>query len=450
VRVTDACNHCGHCTAVCTSNVRVHEEVRDYGMVIDPGCMKTTDCISVCPNDALFLGVGRLPLAVRRRTPAAPPRRPALSGPEELVLGAAFAAGFLSFRGLYGVVPFLLALGWAGVLAFLALLVWRLFRRRELAWRRWRLREGGRWTTGGRLLLAAAGVVAAVWVHSAALRAIAAVADRDYRATAALRAALLDVAAPQPAPAASPRAAIDRALRGYARLERWGPFPWRGAAPRRAALAYLAGDRATFALARDAAAARGEITWEIAILSARDAAERGDLARMVAAGEQAVALAPDRSEGYAALAVLLAGSGRLDDATRVLERGRKRLPRAVDLAYDAGVVAAMAGRTGAAIAEFGRALDLDPAHRGARENLAGMLAAAGRFEESVAQYRSALASAPGDADLHVLCARALLGAGRGPEARAELARALELAPGHPQARALLDALAAPGTPFPTP
>ena len=29
--MTDACEHCGHCTVVCTSNVRVHEEVRDFG-----------------------------------------------------------------------------------------------------------------------------------------------------------------------------------------------------------------------------------------------------------------------------------------------------------------------------------------------------------------------------------------------------------------------------------
>src|SRR5262249_30905594 len=27
IRVTDACDACGHCTSVCTSNVRVHEEV---------------------------------------------------------------------------------------------------------------------------------------------------------------------------------------------------------------------------------------------------------------------------------------------------------------------------------------------------------------------------------------------------------------------------------------
>ncbi|MGD4069826.1 hypothetical protein QT636_22650, partial [Xanthomonas citri pv. citri] len=38
IRVTDACNECGHCTAVCTSNVLVHAEVKQYGMVVDQGC----------------------------------------------------------------------------------------------------------------------------------------------------------------------------------------------------------------------------------------------------------------------------------------------------------------------------------------------------------------------------------------------------------------------------
>ena len=37
IRVTDACNECGHCTATCTSNVLVHAEVKQYGMVVDPG-----------------------------------------------------------------------------------------------------------------------------------------------------------------------------------------------------------------------------------------------------------------------------------------------------------------------------------------------------------------------------------------------------------------------------
>ena len=61
VRVNDNCQQCGKCTAVCTSNVRVHEEVHLYKMVVDSGCMKIMDCIDVCPNDALSIGFGKIP-----------------------------------------------------------------------------------------------------------------------------------------------------------------------------------------------------------------------------------------------------------------------------------------------------------------------------------------------------------------------------------------------------
>ena len=66
IRVTDACNQCGHCTATCTSNVLVHAEVKEYRMVVDPGCMKCMDCISVCPNDALYFGFGKPTVAVSK------------------------------------------------------------------------------------------------------------------------------------------------------------------------------------------------------------------------------------------------------------------------------------------------------------------------------------------------------------------------------------------------
>ena len=74
IRVTDACEGCGHCTATCTSNVRVHEEVRLYKAVVDPGCMKCLDCVSVCPKGALYFGFGPPTLATpkpkkRRRAP---------------------------------------------------------------------------------------------------------------------------------------------------------------------------------------------------------------------------------------------------------------------------------------------------------------------------------------------------------------------------------------------
>src|SRR5256886_11298348 len=66
IRVTDACNQCGHCTATCTANVLVHAEVKQFGIVVDPGCMKCMDCISVCPNDALYFGFGKPAVAAAK------------------------------------------------------------------------------------------------------------------------------------------------------------------------------------------------------------------------------------------------------------------------------------------------------------------------------------------------------------------------------------------------
>jgi len=127
--VNDACEQCGHCTATCTSNVRVHEEVRLYGMVVDPGCMKCTDCVSVCPNDALSYGFAKP--SVLKGAPAAPARdvRYTLTVGEEILVGVVFLASMLAFRGLYDGPPLLMAVGLGGITAFAALKLWHLYRR---------------------------------------------------------------------------------------------------------------------------------------------------------------------------------------------------------------------------------------------------------------------------------------------------------------------------------
>lgn len=160
IRVTDACEHCGHCTAVCTSNVRVHEEVARHGMVVDPGCMKCLDCVTVCPKDALYFGVGRIaPLGVSQQRRAA---RADFTWPEELFLAAAtlFAVQWV-WRGVWlgEPVPFLMALGLGVITAVFLLLGWRLLRRRDLTFQHRVLKSGGRLTGAGRVV---GGVVAAL------------------------------------------------------------------------------------------------------------------------------------------------------------------------------------------------------------------------------------------------------------------------------------------------
>jgi tetratricopeptide (TPR) repeat protein/NAD-dependent dihydropyrimidine dehydrogenase PreA subunit len=130
IRVTDACNQCGHCTSTCTSNVLVHAEVKTHRMVVDPGCMKCMDCISVCPNDALYLGFGKLALG---HAPArASGKHYSLTWPEEIFGALIFAGSFFAVRGVYGLVPFLMALGCGAVTTFLALKTWRLFTRSDV------------------------------------------------------------------------------------------------------------------------------------------------------------------------------------------------------------------------------------------------------------------------------------------------------------------------------
>src|SRR5437773_2432782 len=154
IRVTDACNQCGHCTVTCTSNVLVHAEVREYGMVVDPGCMKCMDCISVCPNDALYFGFGKPTVAVTKPKSKPIPRNYSLTWPEEIIGAFVFLGSFLAVRGVYALVPFLMALGCAAVSTFLALKSWRLLRTTELSFHRLILKSSGRIQTAGWAFLA--------------------------------------------------------------------------------------------------------------------------------------------------------------------------------------------------------------------------------------------------------------------------------------------------------
>ena len=164
ILVTDACMGCGHCTATCTSNVRVHEEVRLYGAVVDSGCMKCLDCVNVCPKDALYFGFGAPSLAIRKRK--RPRRIWDFSWKEEIGMTAAFLGALYAFRGLYGRVPMMLALGLSVLFAIAVAMGVRLLRRGEVGLQYHRLRLGGRPTRAG--LAAAALIIAffAFTVHS--------------------------------------------------------------------------------------------------------------------------------------------------------------------------------------------------------------------------------------------------------------------------------------------
>jgi len=156
IRVTDACNQCGHCTATCTSNVIVHAEVKQYGMVVDPGCMKCMDCISVCPNDALYFGFGKPSIGTKEQ----PIKHYSITWPEEIFAAAIFAFSFFAVWDVYQIVPMLMALGIAGITSFIALKASRLFTANDVAFYRLGLKFSGKIQIVGWLFL----VVSAAWM----------------------------------------------------------------------------------------------------------------------------------------------------------------------------------------------------------------------------------------------------------------------------------------------
>jgi polyferredoxin/tetratricopeptide (TPR) repeat protein len=172
--VNDNCEHCGHCTAVCTSNVRVHEEVRDYGMVVDPGCMKCLDCVSVCPNNALSFGIGKPAILATPRDEEAKARRAAhprgtprydFSLRFELVLFAVWVAVLFGIRGTMGVVPLLFASGLAALATFGFAKCWQMIREPNVRAANFQLKLKGRLKLAGGVtaLVTATLLAATVW-----------------------------------------------------------------------------------------------------------------------------------------------------------------------------------------------------------------------------------------------------------------------------------------------
>ncbi len=165
IRVTDACNGCGHCTATCTSNVRVHEEVKLYGMVVDPGCMKCMDCVSVCPNNALYYGFGK-PSLLKERGVIRAKKKYDFSIPEEIALVLLFITSLYVYRGLYNAIPFLLAIGLSSLTAVLLVHGSQVLYRPNVRVQRLQFRKSGRILPLGWAYLSFTSALLAFLVHS--------------------------------------------------------------------------------------------------------------------------------------------------------------------------------------------------------------------------------------------------------------------------------------------
>lgn len=414
ILVTDACQQCGHCTAACSSNVRVHEEVARYGMVVDPGCMKCMDCVSVCPNDALYYGFARPAIAAK---PKSQPRRRTfdLTMVEELVLVAVGLAALLALRGLYDLIPLLFAMGLAAMTALVALKSYRMVVEANVRWQNLSLKRGGRWTRSGAAFVGLAGLWLVFLIHSGWVQYYTWAGQRGF-ASLDMDDAIWRVERNwwEEATVAQ-RAVGDRAARDLSRADQWGllssvsvlqPLLW-------------------LHVARGDLSAAGEAVARLAALRPRDAEPRraqGHLLRKAgreleaeASFRAALLLTPNNTAARDDLIALLLATGRWDAA----------------LLESRAAVAALAER-GLQV-EAGAPDDPGSTDRAIRLEPARILMEASRFSEAMAELEEFVTHDADAPEAHMLLGIACMNVGRAARGLEALRRAVELAPDNAEA-----------------
>lgn len=428
IRVTDACEHCGHCTAVCTSNVRVHEEVAAYGMVVDAGCMKCMDCVSVCPKDALYFGFGASNALTARAGAAhgVPGRdgvwalkvavtcqRHDLTWPQEIALAALAVLVFLSVYFPFGAsparatVPLLFASGITACVVFMVWTAWRTLSASNASFHRLALVRAGKVMGGGWVWLAVTALSVAAVAHAGSINVIGWRAERADMAITIPDEQLISrdrVELP-----AQMRVEAERALRLYALAGPvegggWGIYPGRERmiALRRARLLAALGDfPAAESVVRGMWQARQEEPVAAALV--RLLAAQGRDAEAEALADAAVRenptwwrLAEERITG-------LVVAGRVDEAIAMARARHTALPDELVAMRRLSLLLIEHGASPADVEEGVRLVDrtiaIDPANPNAWRVRAMGLVRLERREDAIESVRRALELAPGDPGL---------------------------------------------------
>ncbi|MDP6909601.1 MAG: 4Fe-4S binding protein, partial [Flavobacteriales bacterium] len=129
IKLTGDCKQCGVCTVNCGSDILVHKEIKEYGMVTNSKCFKDLDCIAGCPENALSFGFITPPLFKSKYKLPDYKNRYSFTIAEDILLAVVFVFSVFVFRGLYGMIPFLMSVGMSVATAYVSLLTLRLFTR---------------------------------------------------------------------------------------------------------------------------------------------------------------------------------------------------------------------------------------------------------------------------------------------------------------------------------
>lgn len=391
--VNDDCEGCGHCTATCTSNVLVHEEVRLFGKVVDPGCMKCMDCVNVCPKNALSFGWAKPSFFTKMKNVRRAVRYD-LSRVEEWSLLGGFGFAVFAFRGLYDGPPLLMAIGLAGITAFVGLKAVHLLRRDTVRLQNLNLKLGGRLGVSGKVFLALTVVWFAFTAHSAFVQGHRKVAKYRLEQTLATRADVLSGEFRNRWYPKEHHAAVAASFAHFRAAERWGLARVRDI-ELGLAWGHLLRDELDPAVTR----IRGVLADDPG-----NARLREELFRVLFTHgryDQAIEIQRERfARGEATpaerlqFATMLAQGGRNEDAIDVYRGALDDGMETLELRYNLGGLLRRAGRYEEAIRHLTAAEELVPRDADTQIELGLALQAVGRFEDAIECFERAIAFAP--------------------------------------------------------
>ncbi|WP_419191220.1 4Fe-4S binding protein [Saltatorellus ferox] len=455
IRVTDACKGCGHCTLTCTSNVDVSREVHDYGMVVDPGCMKCMDCVSVCPENALYFGMGKPALLAKPRQEKRP-ARPPMPLVEEIAGTAAAFFGYFAVRGYYQERGFLLSVGIAACFAYLVILLVRMVRRSDVQVPGIVLKKAGKARPMGVLVgLATLGIAACAVPYGI-------VPEVSHRRASAAWSVLADARArwfePGRAELSSEEGAAAEALLDNARTVRersgvrsmentehliWGEL--------------LTGDEEAFdGYLREALGFPGAGVG-LLMLRAAQYGKTGELNGAEAAYRSALEAEPGYLPATNGLMGLLVQQDRIEEARKVADAALEVEPEAVHVLVQRGFIRGSTSDVEGGVADLREALRLDPGLVDARNLLFRLLMQSQNAGAAEAVLREGIALENSPVELRAHLAQVLLVSGQRDAAIQEAVDLARLAEGDPallgvaravlsQAGATAELKALPGAP----
>ncbi len=466
--VTDDCSQCGHCTAICSSNVRVHEEVDRFKMVVDPGCMKCMDCVSICPEDALYFGFARPAIAVTsvKDTPRRKVSYDFNLWEECLMLGIGIAA-LLVFRGLYEKIPLLMSMGLAAITAYSSIKLLRLALQPNLKWQHWQLKRGGRLSWLGCTFA----VFMVAWLsftaHSAAVQYQAMRGGQELKQLALGDEIWLDKRN-WIDDATDKQKALAKEAEGHLRwADRWGLMSTTEVLRNLTLLSVATGRidealqyvRQVIDLAPDRPeplCSLGNVLRKSGRMDDAANAYRDSLARDVtfkdarrkllslylktgqfARAEQLCREAMDKSPGVmywpTQLARLYMQNRAIDNALTVLKKTVEKFPEAAEPRVLMGIAYCQLQNWSAGFASFEKAIEIDGSYPDAHYNLGMAFLGHSQIDQAVSRLEKAVELAPNVGRYRYNLAVALFSDGRPEEALPHIQKAVELEPTDPLA-----------------